>query len=167
LKGDLYPNTTHTYLECRECFGIWEALGICQNKLVRLGGCNHDLLTTNSRVDNPPKVTWEAHASSWRVKCQAILHESLHDLANRQVTCEALYLDDFNCDSCRHPASKTERKTAVVVGLRLTTCRGNAPTRVGPIWGSSRMKEWVCAYVVCVVWFARGFRCSLFLGGGR
>ena len=21
LRGDLYPNTTHTYLECRECFG--------------------------------------------------------------------------------------------------------------------------------------------------
>ena len=40
LRGDLYSNTTHTYSECRECFGAWEALGICQNKPVRLGGCN-------------------------------------------------------------------------------------------------------------------------------
>jgi len=37
LRGDLYPNTTHTQIECRECFGAWEVLGICQNKLVRLG----------------------------------------------------------------------------------------------------------------------------------
>ena len=40
LRRDLYPNTTHTYSECRECFGIWKVLGICQKKLVRLGGCN-------------------------------------------------------------------------------------------------------------------------------
>ena len=26
LRGDLYPNTTHTYLECRECFGAWESI---------------------------------------------------------------------------------------------------------------------------------------------
>ena len=32
-RWDLYPNTIHTYSECRECFGTWEALGICQNKL--------------------------------------------------------------------------------------------------------------------------------------
>ena len=37
LRGDLYPNTTHTFSECRECFGAWEALGICQKKPVRLG----------------------------------------------------------------------------------------------------------------------------------
>ena len=40
LRGDLYPNTTHTYSECRECFGIWKVLRICQKKPVRLGGCN-------------------------------------------------------------------------------------------------------------------------------
>ena len=40
LRGDLYPNTTHTYSECRECFGAQEALEICQKKPVRLGGCN-------------------------------------------------------------------------------------------------------------------------------
>jgi len=34
----LYPNTTHTHSKCRECFEAWEALGLCQNKLVRLDG---------------------------------------------------------------------------------------------------------------------------------
>ena len=40
LRGDLYSNTTYTYSECRECFGDLEALGICQKKPMRLGGCN-------------------------------------------------------------------------------------------------------------------------------
>ena len=35
LRGDLYPNTAHTFSKCRECFGVWETL-----KWVRLGGCN-------------------------------------------------------------------------------------------------------------------------------
>ena len=38
LRGDLNPNITHTYSECRECFGAWEVLGICQDKMVRLSG---------------------------------------------------------------------------------------------------------------------------------
>ena len=38
LRGDLYPNTTHTYSKCKKCFGTWEALGICQKKSMRLGG---------------------------------------------------------------------------------------------------------------------------------
>ena len=38
LRGDLYPNTTDTYSQCKECFGAWKVLGICQNKPVRLGG---------------------------------------------------------------------------------------------------------------------------------
>ena len=33
-----YPNTTHTHSKCRECFRAWEALGLCQNKLMKLGG---------------------------------------------------------------------------------------------------------------------------------
>jgi len=40
MRGDLYPNTTHTFLECRECYGAQEVLGICPKKSVRLGGCN-------------------------------------------------------------------------------------------------------------------------------
>ena len=40
LKGDLYTNTTHTFSECRECFGAWKILRIFQKKPVRLGGCN-------------------------------------------------------------------------------------------------------------------------------
>ena len=40
LRGDLYPNTTHTYLEYRECLEAWEALRICQNMPVRFGICN-------------------------------------------------------------------------------------------------------------------------------
>ena len=40
LERRFVPNTTHTFLECRECFGAWEVLGICQKKPVSLGGCN-------------------------------------------------------------------------------------------------------------------------------
>ena len=43
-RGDLYPNTIHTYSKCKECFGAWEVFGICQKKLVRLGGCNRVVL---------------------------------------------------------------------------------------------------------------------------
>jgi len=37
LRRDSYPNITHTYSECRKCFGVWEVLGICQKKPVRFG----------------------------------------------------------------------------------------------------------------------------------
>ena len=40
LRGDLYLNIIHTFSECRECFGAWKVLGICQKKLVRLGRYN-------------------------------------------------------------------------------------------------------------------------------
>ena len=40
LRGDLYPNTTHTFSLCRQCFGAQEALGICQKKPMKLRGCN-------------------------------------------------------------------------------------------------------------------------------
>ena len=40
LERRFVPNTTHTFLEYRECFGAWEALGICQKKPMRLGRCN-------------------------------------------------------------------------------------------------------------------------------
>ena len=58
-----------------------------------------DLLMTYSRLNDPWKVTWEAHAGSWRVKCQAVFCESLRDLANPWVTCETLFLDDYKYDS--------------------------------------------------------------------
>ena len=46
LRGDLYPNTTHTFSECRECFRTWEAYVICQKKkkLVRISECNRAVL---------------------------------------------------------------------------------------------------------------------------
>ena len=44
LRGNLYPNTTHTYSDCREWFGAWEALEVCQNKPMRLGECNRVIL---------------------------------------------------------------------------------------------------------------------------
>ena len=40
LKGYLYPNITHIFSKCNECFGAWEALGIFQKKPMRLGRCN-------------------------------------------------------------------------------------------------------------------------------
>ena len=63
-----------------------------------------NLLTTNLQVDDQQMVTWEAHARRWRIKCQVVFRESLHDLANSQVTCETLCLDDFKYDSyALHP----------------------------------------------------------------
>ena len=38
IKRRFIPKHNSHLLECRECFGNWEALGICQKKLVRLGG---------------------------------------------------------------------------------------------------------------------------------
>jgi len=38
LRGVFTQKKTHTYSECREYFGVWEALGLCQIKQVRLGG---------------------------------------------------------------------------------------------------------------------------------
>jgi len=29
MRGDLDQNTTYIYSKCRECFGAWEAFGIC------------------------------------------------------------------------------------------------------------------------------------------
>ena len=68
LRGYLYPNTTHTYSECRECFGAWEALGNCQKKLVRLGGCNRvDCGIWRAREDK----AWRSQlvAGAWRAFC--------------------------------------------------------------------------------------------------
>ena len=56
LKGDLYPNTTHTFSECRECFGACEVLEICQKKPVRLNGCNRAYFKTRkAREDMTPR----------------------------------------------------------------------------------------------------------------
>ena len=44
LERRFVPNTTHAYSKCRECFGTWKALGICQKKPVRLGGRNRAVL---------------------------------------------------------------------------------------------------------------------------
>ena len=44
LRRDLYPNKTHTYSNCRECFGAQEAFRICQKKSVKLGRCNQAVL---------------------------------------------------------------------------------------------------------------------------
>ena len=44
LRGDFYPNTIHIYSECREWFGAWKVLEICQKKPVRLGRCNWAVL---------------------------------------------------------------------------------------------------------------------------
>jgi len=45
----------------------------------------HDLFATVLWVDNPRKVTWEAHAGIWTVFCQAIFCGSFRDLANPRV----------------------------------------------------------------------------------
>ena len=79
LRGDLYPNITHTRSKCRECFGAWEALEICQKKPVRLGRCNRaycgirkarEYMTSRSLL---VAGVWRAQVhwvdQAWRVFC--------------------------------------------------------------------------------------------------
>ena len=44
------------------------------------------------------KATWEAHAGSWRVKCQATFCEYFARQTISQGTHETIYLEDFKCD---------------------------------------------------------------------
>ena len=81
LKGDLYPNTTHTFSECRECFGAQKALGIFQENQLRLGGCNRVYCeihkTSEDKTSRNPLVakTWRAQIhwvnQAWRVFCHS------------------------------------------------------------------------------------------------
>ena len=48
----------------------------CENRTT------HNLLTTGSRVNKPQKGMWEAHAETWKFKCQKASRDSSHDLAN-------------------------------------------------------------------------------------
>ena len=50
LRGDLYPNTIHTFLECSECFwSCWEALEEAKD-----GKCNMELVAGFGELDK----TW-------------------------------------------------------------------------------------------------------------
>ena len=47
LRGDLYPNTIHTFLECSKCFWCyWEAL-----EDAKVGGCNMELVAGFGELD--------------------------------------------------------------------------------------------------------------------
>ena len=75
----MYPNTTHTYSEYKECFGASKALGICQNNLVRLGECKRAYCKIRkAREDMTPRSSlvvgaWRAQVHwvdlAWRVFC--------------------------------------------------------------------------------------------------
>ena len=79
LRGDLYPNTTHNYSQCRKCFGAWEALEIYQKKSVRLDGCNRAYcgiqIASEDKTPRSPLVVgaWRAQVhwvdQVWRVFC--------------------------------------------------------------------------------------------------
>ena len=45
------------------------------------------------------KPTWEAHAGSWKVKCQAVFREYFIRKAISWGTHETLCLEDFKCNS--------------------------------------------------------------------
>ena len=67
LRGDLYPNISHTFSKCKECFGAWEALEICQKKSVRLDGCNWAYCgIQKTREDMTPRSPLVAGA--WRAQ---------------------------------------------------------------------------------------------------
>ena len=44
------------------------------------------------------KATWEAHARSWKVKCQAAFREYFTRQPISRGTCETFCLKDFKCD---------------------------------------------------------------------
>ena len=79
LRGDLYLNTTYTYLECRKYFRAQDALEICQKKPVRLVGCNQaycgiqkvreDMTPRNSLVVGAWKTQVHWIDQAWRVFC--------------------------------------------------------------------------------------------------
>ena len=83
LREDLYPNTTHTFSKCRECFGAWEILGICQKKPMRLGRCNWAYCGIwKARQDTIPRSlvgvgAWRAQVhwvnQAWRVSCYSCI----------------------------------------------------------------------------------------------
>ena len=77
LIENLYPNTNHIYLECKDYFSTWEALGICQYKLVSLGGaiwryCEIGGASENKTPRSPLVAeAWRAYVlwvyQAWRV----------------------------------------------------------------------------------------------------
>ena len=79
LRGDLYPNTTHTFSKCRKCFETWEVLRICQKKLVRFGGCNRaycgirrareDKVSLSQLVAGAQRAQVHWIDQAWRVFC--------------------------------------------------------------------------------------------------
>ena len=79
LRGDLYPNTTHTFSKCRECFRALEVLGIYQKKPVRLDGCNRaycgiwkvreDMTLRSPLVVGAWRVQVHWVDQAWRVFC--------------------------------------------------------------------------------------------------
>ena len=59
----MYPNTTHTYSKCKECFRDWEAFEICQKKPMRLS----DTIERYSEIweageDKTPRIQLVARA---------------------------------------------------------------------------------------------------------
>ena len=70
LRGDLYPNTTHTYLEYRECLEAWEALRICQNMPVRFGICNRMI---SRDLGSYWRQNFEKSIGSWSLEGSSML----------------------------------------------------------------------------------------------
>ena len=90
----------------------------------------HDLLKIGSRVDNSWKVTWEAHAGSWRVKCQ----EASCDLANSQDDLQDALLACFSVlfsflypyyKSSHYPwnCKETFREKTLEIHLKVRDCK--------------------------------------------
>ena len=83
LRGDLYPNITHTYLECRMCFGAQEVLGIYQRKPVRLDRHNRGYCgIRKAKKDKVPRSFVGVGAQraqehwvdqAWRVSCYSCI----------------------------------------------------------------------------------------------
>ena len=72
LRGDLYPNITHTFSECRKCFRAWKVLGICQKKPMRLRGCNQAYYGIR-RAREDKALLSQLVAGAWRLGLEGLL----------------------------------------------------------------------------------------------
>ena len=79
------------------CIGF--SIKLVKNRAWNENQCNfttssHEVHEKGSRK----KGTWEVHAGSWRVKCQATFRNYFVRQVISQGTYKTLYLEDFECD---------------------------------------------------------------------
>ena len=115
----MYPNTTHTFSKCRECFRDWEVLEIYQNKPVRLGKCNRVYFgirkTSKDKTLRNPLVVevWRAqvHWVDWALR-----------VFNYSCTLTYLLVDRFRLEGSRRGFSSSSLVSSSITRLGVIFC---------------------------------------------